>query len=157
VKTGTDDDAASVDLTPRQGSVASLAGLRAPQHPNSRKATRFAPTELQVFSVSGTITLVRLEGDQDYHIELEDGRRTMIVESSMPSCARGSLFEQQITAVRDKIEQKLGGPFLSKGESAHPGWNVTVTGIAFFDVKHGQTGVAPNAIELHPLLDITFN
>ena len=28
-----------------------------------------------------------------------------------------------------------------------------VVGVAFFDFKHGQTGVAPNAIELHPLLD----
>ena len=27
-----------------------------------------------------------------------------------------------------------------------------VTGVAFFDFKHGQTGVAPNAIELHPVL-----
>jgi hypothetical protein len=27
-----------------------------------------------------------------------------------------------------------------------------VTGVAFFDFKHGQTGVAPNAIELHPIL-----
>ena len=24
--------------------------------------------------------------------------------------------------------------------------------VAFFDFKHGQTGVAPNAIELHPIL-----
>lgn len=28
-----------------------------------------------------------------------------------------------------------------------------VTGVAFFDFDHGQTGVAPNAIELHPILD----
>jgi hypothetical protein len=28
-----------------------------------------------------------------------------------------------------------------------------VTGVAFFDFKHGQTGVAPNAIELHPILE----
>jgi hypothetical protein len=28
----------------------------------------------------------------------------------------------------------------------------TVTGVAFFDFFHGQTGVAPNAIELHPIL-----
>ena len=28
----------------------------------------------------------------------------------------------------------------------------TITGVAFFDSKHGQTGVAPNAIELHPIL-----
>jgi hypothetical protein len=27
-----------------------------------------------------------------------------------------------------------------------------VLGVAFFDFKHGQTGVAPNAIELHPIL-----
>ena len=27
-----------------------------------------------------------------------------------------------------------------------------ITGVAFFDFKHGQTGVAPNAIELHPIL-----
>jgi hypothetical protein len=27
-----------------------------------------------------------------------------------------------------------------------------VTGVAFFDFLHGQTGVAPNAIELHPVL-----
>jgi hypothetical protein len=27
-----------------------------------------------------------------------------------------------------------------------------VTGVAFFDFDHGQDGVAPNAIELHPLV-----
>jgi len=27
-----------------------------------------------------------------------------------------------------------------------------VTGVAFFDFLHGQTGVAPNGIELHPIL-----
>jgi hypothetical protein len=28
-----------------------------------------------------------------------------------------------------------------------------VTGVAFFDFLHWQTGVAPNGIELHPVLD----
>jgi len=28
----------------------------------------------------------------------------------------------------------------------------TITGVAFFDVIHGQRGVAPNGIELHPVL-----
>jgi hypothetical protein len=27
-----------------------------------------------------------------------------------------------------------------------------IAGVAFFDFDHGQTGVAPNAIELHPIL-----
>jgi hypothetical protein len=30
-----------------------------------------------------------------------------------------------------------------------------VTGVAFFDFLHGQTGVAPNGIELHPVLSVT--
>ena len=30
--------------------------------------------------------------------------------------------------------------------------NVTITGIGFWDLIHGQTGVAPNGIELHPVL-----
>ena len=28
----------------------------------------------------------------------------------------------------------------------------TITGVGFFDYQHGQTGVAPNAIELHPVI-----
>jgi hypothetical protein len=27
-----------------------------------------------------------------------------------------------------------------------------VTGVGFFDFEHGQSGVAPNAVELHPIL-----
>jgi hypothetical protein len=27
-----------------------------------------------------------------------------------------------------------------------------ITGVAFFDFQHGQTGVAPNGIELRPIL-----
>jgi hypothetical protein len=33
---------------------------------------------------------------------------------------------------------------------------VTVTGVGFFDFLHGQTGVAPNGIELHAVLDVQF-
>ena len=33
---------------------------------------------------------------------------------------------------------------------------ITVTGVGFFDFLHGQTGVAPNGIELHAVLDIQF-
>jgi hypothetical protein len=33
---------------------------------------------------------------------------------------------------------------------------VQITGVGFFDFIHGQTGVAPNGIELHPVLSISF-
>jgi hypothetical protein len=31
---------------------------------------------------------------------------------------------------------------------------VEISGVGFFDFEHGQNGVAPNAIELHPVLAI---
>jgi hypothetical protein len=33
---------------------------------------------------------------------------------------------------------------------------VNVRGLGFFDVLHGQTGVAANGIELHPVTRIRF-
>ena len=33
---------------------------------------------------------------------------------------------------------------------------VRITGVGFFDHSHGQTGGAPNSIELHPVLSIIF-
>jgi len=33
---------------------------------------------------------------------------------------------------------------------------VKINGCGFFDFLHGQTGVAPNGIEIHPVLDIQF-
>jgi len=34
---------------------------------------------------------------------------------------------------------------------------VQIKGVGMFDFLHGQTGVAPNGIELHPVLDVIFN
>jgi hypothetical protein len=35
---------------------------------------------------------------------------------------------------------------------ARPCAKARITGVAFYDFLHGQTGVAPNGIELHPVL-----
>ncbi len=40
--------------------------------------------------------------------------------------------------------------------SAVPSTPARVTGVGFFDRMHGQTGVAPNVIELHPILKIEW-
>jgi hypothetical protein len=32
-----------------------------------------------------------------------------------------------------------------------------ITGVGFFDFYHGQRGVAPNDIELHPLIGFSGN
>lgn len=56
--------------------------------------------------------------------------------------------------MRQAIESKLG-TVSSKAQKLRR--VVTVTGVGFFDPIHGQTGVAPNGIELHPLLSIDFH
>jgi hypothetical protein len=63
----------------------------------------------------------------------------MIAESPSPSCdSRATpLRRRQMAVARAQV-----------GLCAR----ARVTGVAFFDFDHGQTGVAPNAIELHPVL-----
>jgi hypothetical protein len=157
VKTGTDADAARVNMMmPQAATIAQLNAITAPSKPNSRATSRFAPTELQTFTVSGVLTVIKRETDEDYHLVIvdpNDTNQSMIVESPNPDCADGSVFSQQIGHVRSAIDQQFG----SIGRKQHPNLHVTVTGVAFFDPIHGQEGVADNGIELHPLLSIQFH
>jgi hypothetical protein len=157
VKTGTDNDAARVNTMFAQTStVAQLNAITAPSKPNSRASSRFAPTELQTFTVSGVLTVIKQEKDEDYHlviVDANDPNQSMIVESPNPDCANGSVFSQQIGHVRNAIDQQFG----SVRGKQHPNLHVTVTGVAFFDPIHGQEGVADNGIELHPVLSIQFH
>src|SRR6185436_8951060 len=98
------------------------------------------PFERHIFRVTAAVTLVRPEDDGDFHLVLrDDGGRTMIAETPMGSCGHGATAkrQRQMAAARARI-----------GLCA----KANVTGVAFFDFDHGQTGVAPNAIELHPVL-----
>jgi hypothetical protein len=81
----------------------------------------------------------------------------MIVESPDPKCASGSKFLDNINFVRTTLDQTLALKSTPEGAlRSEPNMPVTVTGVAFFDSIHGQEGVAPNGIELHPVLVIDF-
>jgi glycine/D-amino acid oxidase-like deaminating enzyme len=97
------------------------------------------PFERHVFRVTASVILVRPEDDGDFHVVLSKGRRTMIAESPTSSCTAGAtlLRRRQMARARQRVQLCN---------------RAVVTGVAFFDFKHGQTGVAPNAIELHPVL-----
>jgi hypothetical protein len=105
--------------------------------------------------VTGYITLIKPETDQDYHIVLaDDTGRTMIVESAHPDCALKSRFKAEIDQVRASLDQTFKGPINKPMKMRKL---VTVTGVGFFDHIHGQTGVAPNGIELHPILQVVLH
>lgn len=147
VKTLTDPLAARVDLTPRDSTIASMSAIVPPVGPTDR----VMPTEEETFRVKGVITLVKQEADSDYHVVIENPQgATMIVEATSVSCDQGSLVAGQIALVRQAMDKQFpGGRFTGRMPA-------TVTGVGFFDRLHGQAGVAPNGIELHPLTAVSF-
>jgi hypothetical protein len=122
-------------LPARSTTVAHLTSLPRPAYlPPWR-----LPFERRIFSVIASVTLKRLEDDSDYHLVLHSGSRTMIAEAPSPLCTKGAtaLRRKQMSAARSRSRVCA---------------RARVVGVAFWDFFHGQTGVAHNAIELHPIL-----
>jgi hypothetical protein len=122
-------------LPPKTTTVHFLVSRPAPHPiPDTR-----LPFERHIYTVVAQVTLVRGEEDGDLHVVLKDGADHMIAESPTFTCAPKAtkLRRDQMASARAKVR------LCSRAK---------VTGVAFFDFKHGQTGVAPNAIELHPIL-----
>jgi len=155
VKTGTDTAAGTVNLGDvHDTTVAELNGLAVPAG-FSQDAGRLAGSaEFTVWKVSATLVQYKQEADSDYHLVLKDGQgNTMIAEIPDPLCVHGSSpFLAGITKARAQFNARYAvGDYWQTANVP-----VTVTGVGFFDTPHGQTGVARNAIELHPVLDIQF-
>jgi RyR domain-containing protein len=151
VKTLTDPDSSQVNLVPVVATVADLIDLPAPILP-----TRRVRQEFNTYQLTGTITFAKLEADNDVHMVLADADgHTMIIESPCSDCAQHSIVHDQIATVRQIVETHF--PTAAKGGVEHTSVPVTVTGVAFFDRLHGQDGVAPNGIELHPVLSFVVD
>jgi hypothetical protein len=149
IKTGTDSQASSVSLVPQPTTIATLVGLPAAGGGSSRES----PTETTLWELKDvTMSLIKLESDSDYHIVVSDGSHTMIVEIPYPNCAQGSTWSCFISRARSEVDAK----FSVSSSPQYPAQTITVRGVGFFDSNHGQTGVAPNAIELHAVLQICF-
>ena len=123
-------------LPARATTVAHLTSLPRPSYLPPR---RRLPLERRIFSVIASVTLRRLEDDSDYHLVLRSGWRTMIAEAPSPLCTKGATAtrRKQMSAARNASRVCA---------------RARVVGVAFWDFFHGQTGVARNAIELHPVL-----
>ncbi|HEV8432164.1 MAG TPA: Ig-like domain-containing protein [Thermoanaerobaculia bacterium] len=154
VKTGTDADVGLVNLsTSTATTIVSLRGLTAPATLPANN--RIQPTETTVFTLSATLTQYKLETDSDYHLVLSDSSgNTMIAEIPSPNCVgAGSPFGPGIQNARSEFDAKYTAT--SSFQTANV--PVAIKGVGFFDFLHGQTGVAPNGMELHAVLDIVFN
>ncbi|MHB8753683.1 MAG: hypothetical protein ACYC92_01805 [Candidatus Acidiferrales bacterium] len=158
VKTLSDPDAASVNFSPRPTTVAWLTSQPAPSPLPAD--TRIAPLELQAFTVRAQLLAIKEESDRDFHLllaDLNDPSATMIAEIPSQNCsgACASRYASQFESARRELESRFGMP-TNRFESVPGTVIVDVTGVAFFDFFHKQRDVAPNAIELHPVLSIHF-
>ena len=154
VKTGTDPDASKVNLNSSTNTA--ITTLRAIPAPSPIPANnRVAPTETTVWVINATLTQYKLENDSDYHLVMSDASgNTMIMEIPSPTCVgAGSPFFAGIQNSRAKFDAQ----FTATTSFQTANIPVQIVGVGMFDFLHGQTGVAPNGIELHPVLDIIFN
>jgi hypothetical protein len=117
--------------------------------------------------------------DNDYHLVITDdtlnftpGRpgsspsgHSFIAEIPDPNCIAGahgnpsahSAFIAGIQNARRELQAQFPNLDQSGAFNDAGGIAVQIMGIGFFDPPHDQTGRAPNNIEIHPVLDITFN
>jgi hypothetical protein len=154
VKTGTDPDVGQINLN--SSTATTIAAMRALTAPNPIPANnRVAPTETTVWVINATLTQYKLESDSDYHLVLSDANNnTMIAEIPAPSCVGSS---SPLLPGIQNARSEFDGRFTATTSFQTANIPVQVKGVGMFDFLHGQTGVAPNGIELHAVLDIIFN
>lgn len=152
IKTGTDSQAAQVSLDPTLTTIAQLQAFAGVASPPLN--SRVAPAELTAWKLTD-VTLVEFkqESDSDLHLVLSSGGLMMIAEIPAPGCVgAGSPFAAGVAQAR----QQFTARYTPSGSFTSAGVPVTLSGVGFFDFAHGQTGAAPNQIELHPVLAICF-
>jgi hypothetical protein len=158
VKTMGDDAANDIRARARRTTIRALTQLARPAHVDTR--VRNAPVELARFTVEGLVVQWKQEDDQDLHLVLADPDHpasTLVAEipnaqcSTVASSPEADLFAQ----ARAAVIVALGAPPTSRFKDGGR-VRVRVSGVTFFDkVAHGE-GHAPNGVELHPVLHITF-
>jgi len=160
VKTGTDQDVGKVNLVPEVTTIQTLISLPTP----SVSYCKRQPAELETYELENvTLKFERLETDSDYHLIASDGSgHSMLVEVPYPgcvghkSCTSGTPWRCAITHARAAVDAKNPG-----AKSYAQLGTATVVGVGFFDTfelssKYPPTGMAPNGVELHPVLAICF-
>lgn len=152
-KTLADNLAGQVVFTPVGTTIKELNEL--PEHCEGGDLDfpRRVGTERTVYEVEGVIDVVKREDDRDFHIVLldpDDPEWHMVVEVVDPTCpgAKVSDHKAHMKAARDAFFDALG----DGNYDSLVGAKVKVRGVGLYDRWHGQTGMAENCLELHPVI-----
>ena len=151
VKTGSDSSRYRVSTTMTAATVAYLGSRPKPSsYPSNSHPVLY---ELKTWRLTATLTQYRIKSDGDIHAVIRDaaGHR-MIAELPYPACVpASSRWKAAISKARTAFQSRF--PASTSWRYVHR--TVTLQGLGMFDVLHGQTGVAPNGFELHPVTGFT--
>jgi hypothetical protein len=163
VKTLSDAGVGAINRMSKSATVPELRALDAPSQASLRHDgdTRFGPVEINTYRVKALLLGYRLEDDEDFHLVLADPNdpaKTMIAEIPASDCVGDAAFGAKLQKMRDTLVARFGSPGVHTKRLPHP-VQVTIRGVGFFDITHStpQDGVAPNDIELHPVLGISLS
>src|SRR5205814_1301344 len=137
----------------------SIEALRRLKMPAALKSTttRRRGTERTVYRVKAVLVSMRREDDSDIHLVITDPKLggSMIVEFPATGCTVGAEDAERhaMAQARSDLTAACGGEIGSTSVTLTG--RATITGVGFFDLIHGQAGVAPNGVELHPALSFS--
>jgi hypothetical protein len=130
---------------------------------------RSSPVENTIYTVPALLIGFMLEHDLDFHVVIADQHNpshTMIAEIPQAVCANPQ-YAPLFDAARRFMLKNVGRPRVKNMIYLPAPVPFTITGVGFFDKRHGrhknrdtdewekgQIGIAPNAIELHPVIGI---
>ncbi len=156
VKTGADKDRHAVRTAVVRTTIRYLRARTAPSSfPSYYQNHRFRGAERHIYQLDGTrLTAFKLEDDGDIHLILKNNLgKSMIAEIPRPGCVRSSsLWRAAIATARASFMRR----YTVTTSWHHVSRRITIRGLGFFDEVHGQDGVAPNGIELHPVISVRF-
>ena len=155
VKTLADPDAGRVNMTPVATTVTALRHIPRPAESAIPEDGR-NPIEEHVYRVHALLLRYKRESDEDIHLVIADPsnpRATMVAEIPAGRCTENRQDSPLFSELQEDLNNHFGeAPDRYFRRLRHP-VHVTITGVGFFDFLHGQSGMAPNGLELHPVLD----
>jgi hypothetical protein len=157
VKTLSDPDRRDVNFDARRTRINRLRH-RQPPDSLSTDTPRLRGVEERVFHVRAQVIQATVEDDSDIHLVIApraSRRRAMIVEFPRPICVDSTFKRAEIARASRGMLRACGS--ISSSDFTQLRGHVVIKGVGFWDEIHGQTGVAPNGIELHPVLGFRGN
>jgi hypothetical protein len=170
IKTLTNAQAGDVNTTATTTTVEALRQNDTRPEKVSSKVNRIAPLEFRRLRIHATLRKAIREDDGDLHVVIADPahdaeadpEQTLIIEFPDASCEpqKSSSYATQMASAREAfvaLVTRCTGYAGNFGSLRQFKLHATVTGVGFWDVKHGtpQLGHAPNDLELHPVLKVT--